>query len=227
MASYNRTHERLQTLGGSSTLSQSPHFLFVESLPIRIGNTNSFIYKKHKWHDMKTKHINKIKNKKWLNTSKCGKYSVHFSKFCSVFLSLYIQATASRWEHNCLSSVTHKPHGGHTSLTDITVLALHPSLVVFNVGDRGFLHSFTQDPELSPDTQFNPLLPERSPLDIQSEWGSWPSLSLCGCSPLLKAYNCCVKVTSTPLSVTLHSTSQHMTYFLPCGRLLIISPTRD
>lgn len=43
----------------------------------------------------------------------------------------------------------------------------------------------------------------------------------------LKACKCMrVEVTSTPLSFTLHSASQHTTYFLPCGRLLIISPTR-
>lgn len=123
---------------------------------------------------MKTKHINKIKKKDWLNTSKCGKYSAHFSKFCSVLLSSTSKQRL-RWEHNGCHLRHKKPHGGQTSLTNITVPALHPSLVVLSVGDR-VSASFTQDPKLSPDTQSIPLLPTSSPLDIQSEWST--SLSL-------------------------------------------------
>lgn len=165
MASYSHISERLQTLGGSSTLYYYiSHFLCVEIWPIKIGYTNSFTYKNYKWHDMKAKYIKlslsnqvfqtivTIKRNDWtvpvyvanslcISQSFVQPYSLTLHPSNSSTFNL--RAASHQW-HMHPQWRPHVPYYHHLACSPCRNPS--SSKLVDVIWETGFLHSSTQNP---------------------------------------------------------------------------------
>lgn len=135
------------------------------------------------------KNINKIKRKNvWIPVN------VANTLFLQVVFSLALTLPPSnsfQMRAQLLVIRDRKPHGGRTSLTNTTLPALHPSLVVLSVGDRGFCILSSGPRTVSR----HPVHPPAPRMLCTRHTVRVRQLAL---SPPLKAYEGCVKVTSTP-----------------------------